>query len=282
MYAPGTEPQMEVNSEQKSREFIRQVRIFFVCAFATTWGIGLVGLIVPRVFPSAAAFSHTSPFFWMAAYSVSFTGIAMTAYYDGRAGLRRLIGRLLPWRAGPQWYLIIFGGYGLITYGALHLARMFGAGPASMPGPSAVLTGLGMTLLFDVGPLGEEFGWRGFALPRILATRSPMVGSVILGAIHALWHVPLFFIATTSQSHLSFPLFVTGTLSMAIIDTWLYLRTGANLLLAILVHLLGNYCSGILGAPAFPFFQAGEVIAAITIIACGGLRAPSPKTSETT
>lgn len=271
---------METLSTQKSRESSRQVRIFFICAFAATWGIGLVGLIVPRVFPSAPAFSHTSPFFWLAAYSVSLLGIGMTAYYDGAAGLRRLFGRLLPWRTGPQWYVIVFGGYGLITFSAWYVARMFGAAPASMPGARAVLIGLAATLVFDVGPVGEEFGWRGFALPRILEKYSPPVGTLILGTVHALWHIPLFFIASASQSHLSFPLFVTGTLSMAIIDTWLYLRTGANLLLAILVHLMGNYCSGILGAPAFPYFQAGEIIAAIAIVAFGGLRVPSRKTSE--
>jgi membrane protease YdiL (CAAX protease family) len=264
--------QMETTATQKPRESIRQVRIFFICAFAATWGIGLLGLLLPRFFPSMPAFSHTSPFFWMAAYSVSLLGIGMTAYFDGRAGLRRLFGRLLPWRAGPQWYAIVFGGYALITFGALQVSRFFGAAPMSMPGPRAVLIGLASTLIFDVGPLGEEFGWRGFALPRILEIRSPLAGSLILGTIHALWHVPLFFIAAASQSHLSFPLFVTGTISMAVIDTWLYLRTGANLLLAILVHLLGNYCSGLLGAPAFPYFQAGEIIAAIAIVAFGGLR----------
>jgi membrane protease YdiL (CAAX protease family) len=271
--------QMEHVSLPTSRESARQVWMFFVFAFALTWGIGLVGLIVPRVFPSAHAFSHTSPFFWMAAYSVSLTGIVMTAFYYGTAGLRRLFGRLLPWRAGPQWYAIVVCGYGLIAFAAVHLARLYGAGPAFVPGPRAVLTGLGMTLLFDVGPVGEEFGWRGFALPRLLEIRSPMGASLILGAVHGLWHLPLFFIPTVSQSHLSFPMFVVGTISIAVIDTWLYLRTDANLLLAILVHLMSNYCSGILGAPGYPYLQAGEIMFAIVVVACGGLRAPAQTTT---
>jgi hypothetical protein len=83
----------------RPRESIRQVRTFFLCAFAASWGIGLIGLVAPRVFPSAQAFSHTSPFFWVAGYSISVTGIVMTAFYDGKAGLGRLVGRLLPWRA---------------------------------------------------------------------------------------------------------------------------------------------------------------------------------------
>jgi len=253
-------------------ESIRQVRKFFLLAFATSWGIGLAGLILPHFFPRMGAFSHTSPFFWFAGYSISITGIAMTAYYDGLPGLRRLLARLLPWRAGPQWYVIIVGGYVVISYAAFYVARSFGVAPASMPGPRGWLVGMAMTLVFDVGPVGEEFGWRGFALPRILETRSPLSASLILGAIHAVWHVPLFFIATTSQSHLSFPLFFTGVISIAIIDTWLYLRTDANLLLAILVHLMSNYCSGITGAAAYPYYQAGEILFAIAILAFGGLR----------
>lgn len=271
---------MEHLATTKPLEPILQVRIFFICAFAATWGIGLIGLLVPRVFPSAPSFSHTSPFFWLAAYSVSLLGIGMTAYYDGTPGLRRLFGRLLPWRAGPQWYAIVVGGYGLIAIGAWYIARLFGAAPAPMPGPRAMLIGLALTLVYDVGPIGEEFGWRGFALPRILEKWSPLVGSLILGTIHALWHVPLFFIATTSQSHLSFPIFVTGTISMAIMDTWLYLRTEANLLLAILVHLMGNYCSGLLGAPAYPYFQAAEILAAIVIVAFGGLRVQTRRIAD--
>ena len=129
-----------------------------------------------------------------------------------------------------------------------------------------------MTLLIDVGPLGEEFGWRGFALPRVLEQWPPLKASLILGAIHAIWHVPLFFLPDMPQSRIPFPTFAVGVVSIAIIDTWLYLRSGANLLLAILVHLLANYCGGILGAPALPFFFAAEGAAALAIVALGGLR----------
>ena len=76
------------------------------------------------------------------------------------------------------------------------------------------------------------------------------------------------------QNRLAFPFFAVGVVSIAIMDTWLYLRSGANLLLAILVHLMANYCGGILGAPALPFFFAGEGVAALAIVTLGGLRPP--------
>lgn len=248
------------------------VRIFFRYAFALTWGIGLVGLVVARLVPGTETFSTTSPFYWLAGYAVSLLGITMTAISDGAAGLRRLVDRLLPWRAKLHWYLIVLGGYGLIFGVALYAARAVGAGPSSLPAWSVVLRGLVMTLATDVGPLGEEFGWRGFALPRLLEQWTPLRASLILGAVHVMWHLPLFFIPGMPQNRIAFALFAVGVISIAIIDTWLYLRSGASLLLAILVHLMANYCGGILGAAALPFFFAGEGVAAMAIVALGGLR----------
>jgi uncharacterized protein len=246
-------------------------RLFFRYAFALTWGIGLVGLVVARMIPGTEPFSTASPFYWIAGYAISLLGIAMTAIWDGTLGLRRLVNRLLPWRAKLRWYLIVLGGYGLIFAVALHAARAVGAGPSSVPGLRAVLLGLLMTLATDVGPLGEEFGWRGFALPRLLEQWSPLKTSLVLGTIHAMWHLPLFFIPGMPQTQIAFPLFAVGVIAIAIIDTWLYLRSGANLLLAIIVHLMANYWGGILGAPALPFFYAGEAVAALAIVALGGL-----------
>ena len=250
------------------------VRIFFRYTFALTWGAGLVGLVVARLVPGTQPFTTTSPFYWIAGYAISVVGIVMTAIWDGPAGLRRLGSRLVPWRAKLHWYLIVLGGYGLIFAAALHAARAAGAGPMSLPAFRAVPFGILMTLLTDVGPLGEEFGWRGFALPRLLERWPPLKASIILGGIHAIWHVPLFFIPDMPQSRIPFLIFAVGVISIAIIDTWVYLRSRANLLLAILVHLMANYCGGILGAPALPFFFAGEGAAALAIVALGGLRPP--------
>jgi hypothetical protein len=264
---------IEHTTASARRDLVQPVRRFFVCVFAVTWGMGLVGLLVPRLFPGGPAFSHTSPFYWLAAYAVSLIGIGMTASHDGRPGLGRLFNRLRPWRARPHWYLIVLGGYTLITAAAWQLGHLFGAAPAVMPGPGALLGGVVLSVTTDPGPIGEEFGWRGFVLPRLLVWRSPLGASLILGAVHAAWHIPLFFIPGLAQAQVSFPFFVAGVLSIAVIDTWLYLRSDANLLLAILVHLMTNYCGGLLGPPGFPYFVAAQAAAAIAVVGCGGLRA---------
>ena len=131
----------------------------------------------------------------------------------------------------------------------------------------------------DPGPVGEEFGWRGFALPLLLEQYSPLKASLILGVIHGLWHVPLFFIPGTTQSQLFFPIFMVGTISLAIIDTVLYLRTGANLLLAILVHVMSNsFCLG-LSPYQISFFIAGEAALAGAMVLAGGLRSNEQRTA---
>jgi len=248
-----------------------QVRIFFLAVFAATWGIGLLGLLLPAIFNVVPPFSNASPFYWLAAYAVSTSGVAMTARYDGAPGVRKLGRRLLPWNASPRWYAIVLGGYAGITLVALQLARWFGTPPPSLPGPWAIVVGVALTAVTDPGPIGEELGWRGFALPRLLAFRSPLGASLVLGAIHTLWHVPLFFIHGLAQTAISFPAFVVGVVSIAIIQTWLSLHAGANLVLAILVHVVANYCGGIFGPQAFSFFAGAEGLAALAIVTSGGL-----------
>jgi hypothetical protein len=209
----------------------------------------------------------------------------VTARYDGRDGLRRLGRRLLPWRSPLRWYLVVAAGYAAITAAALAAAALAHPAAAAIPPWSGLPAALGIALVRDPGPIGEEFGWRGFALPRLLDRHSPLGASVRLGLTHAAWHVPLFFIPGMPQAQVSFPLFTLGVVSIAIFDTALYLRTGANLLLAILVHLLANVCGGLaVDAGALDAFFAAEGIAAALVVVVGGLRPvrpPAPATADT-
>jgi membrane protease YdiL (CAAX protease family) len=253
------------------------LRIYFVLAFALTWGIGGIGLLIGRWMPGSRPLSTSSPLYYLAGYSVSLTGIALTARYDGREGLRCLGRRLLPWRSRPRWYLAVAVGYGVITVFALGVAGLFHPTVSAIPSWSGFLTSLVVAAVKDPGPVGEEFGWRGFALPRLLERYSPLNASVRLGLIHAAWHIPLFFISGMPQTERSFPLFTLGVVSIAIFDTALYLRTGANLLLAILVHLFANVCGGLaVDAHALNLFFAAEGIAAALVVAVGGLRSTRP------
>jgi membrane protease YdiL (CAAX protease family) len=92
------------------------------------------------------------------------------------------------------------------------------------------------TILGTVGQAGEEIGWRGYLLPR-LAERAGLVGaSLIVGAIWAMWHLPLFFAAGADTYHQSFPLYALQITAYSVALAWLYWRTGGSLLLAMFMH----------------------------------------------
>jgi membrane protease YdiL (CAAX protease family) len=260
------------------------VRRYFWLAFSLTWGIGGIGLLIGIWMPGSQPLSTSSPLYYLAGYSVSLTGIALTARYEGTSGLRRLAQRLTPWCSAAWWYVSVVIGYAAITALAWQAATHFKSATGAVINWSLFLSALLPSVARDPGPIGEEFGWRGFALPRLLERYSPVKSTLILGLIHAIWHLPLFFIPGMPQKQLSFPIFTMGVLSIAVFDTALYLRTGASLLLAIIVHLMANVCGGlvvgVLGAQAFPFFASAEGMVAFAIVMAGGLKATGGRESS--
>src|SRR5262249_10204162 len=100
------------------------LRIYFGLAFALTWGIGGVALLIGLWVPESRPLSTSSPLSYLAGYSVSLTGIVLTARYAGWEGLRGLGRRLLPWRSPLRWYLIVGFGYAAITVVTLGAATL--------------------------------------------------------------------------------------------------------------------------------------------------------------
>ena len=244
----------------------RPLRIYLWLAFGIAWGVGGLALLAGEIRPGGASPLH--PLHYVAAFGPSIAGFVMAASTDGWAGVRDLLARVVPsWSAVP-WYVAV-----LIGFPALNLVAARLLDPdffARLPAWPRLLSLLPLTLVTDTGPLGEEFGWRGFALPRLLQRWRPLAAALILGVIWWAWHLPTFFIATLSQSHLSIPVFLINSLALSVIMTWLYQRTRGDLLLMILVHVAANYCGGI-GVP-FNVEVGVEVACAALILACGGLR----------
>jgi len=122
------------------------------------------------------------------------TSLILTACFDGGAGLRRLLERFIPWRVGVPWYLLILIGYPAVGLLAGRVTGLFGAAQGHVPNWRHFYYALIPALALDPGPLGEELGWRGFALPRMLTRWQPLAVSLILGLIWGVWHLPAFFI----------------------------------------------------------------------------------------
>ena len=116
-----------------------------------------------------------------------------------------------------------------------NLLEMIGALPAVL-----VTT---LYMLIQVG-IGEEIGWRGYALPKLQSGYSALVSSVILGGIWVLWHLPLFFNPATSYSNTPFWALLVFFLPLSILITWVFNSTRGSVLMIMILHAVTNASTG--------------------------------------
>jgi membrane protease YdiL (CAAX protease family) len=166
------------------------------------------------------------------------SGFLMVGVMEGKAGVGRLLRRMIQWRESWYWYVFALIAIPLIrTLGAVVLPGVLGTVRAG--GLEASLTTylsfLPLTIL--VSGLAEEPGWRGFALPRLQERFGPLLGTLILGVLWAIWHFPLFLTGWTMEAGL-LPLveFTVTATAIAIIITWVFNNTRGSLLIAMLLH----------------------------------------------
>jgi uncharacterized protein len=163
---------------------------------------------------------------------------------DPAAGHRRLaraqgpVRRIALWRVGWIWYLVVLVGPVAATLAAVRINVMLGAQPLEtfqMPD----LAGLALRFVFIflwIG-LGEEPGWRGFVLPRLLVGRSALSAALILGAIHAVWHLPLVGVEYFASNLAPWTISV---LCFSIVVAWIFRHTGGSVLMPMLMHASNN------------------------------------------
>jgi uncharacterized protein len=165
----------------------------------------------------------------------------MSGMTEGRAGIGRLLRQLVMWRVGLRWYLFALIGIPAIMVLSViflpgALASFQGlAGLAPLP-----MLALFVYVFFLGGPIGEEPGWRGFALPGLQRLYGPLVGSLILGPIWAFWHLPIFWVPTWNfpSTILNIVMFVIAATAFTITLTWIFNNTKGSLLIAILAILV--------------------------------------------
>jgi uncharacterized protein len=217
---------------------------FFVLMFALswwTWPLYVVGLSPSSLIPGQL----------LAALIV----IPLT---QGVAGLKELGLRMIRWRVRWYWYVVAIGLPLAVLLVAVGLNIALGAGSPSLAqvGPlSALLMVYAVRLINPLdGPMGEEPGWRGFALPGLQASRSPLVATLILAPLVALWHVPLVV------THQFSPAILLGAFTFTFVATWVFNHTGGSVFMTILLHT----AQGTIGLLA----GVGFVGAALAQLAC--------------
>lgn len=229
----------------------RSLFVFFVLAFGLTWAAW-----VPLALASHGWLAlpfDASLLALLGTFGPALAALLTAALFDGRAGLTDLLRRFTVWRVGLVWYLFALAWPALISLATTGLHGLLGgaAPDFSQPpfhqlyplppelktvNPLAFLPVVFLQQALIGSSMGEEPGWRGYALPRLLGRFGPLWSSLLLGALWAVWHLPLSFVAGDAREG-SFTVWaVLGAIATAVIFTWLYQRTRGSLLLALLLH----------------------------------------------
>src|SRR5436190_12035594 len=134
----------------------------------------------------------------LGALSASTAGIILAAIEGRKGGVRELLGRFLIWRVGIQWWAFSLLFMIIPAVAALYLFNLFGGPAVDWSGLDPLYSVIpSIIILIIFAGMGEEFGWRGFALPRLQARHNALVSSLIIWALCAMWDIPLYFIKGT-------------------------------------------------------------------------------------
>jgi membrane protease YdiL (CAAX protease family) len=178
-------------------------------------------------------------------YCVFLGGVFVTAIADGRLGLKTLFSRIVHWRVGIQWYAVALLTPAVLYLAAAGLNVLSGARIApniQWPTVTATLIAFAWPGFFGVA-LAEEPGFRGFALPRLLSGHSAISAALILGILHAIWHIPTFI----GGDAISIGATILIVISGAVLNTWLFNNTNGSVLTAMLMHASIDVVSGDFG-----------------------------------
>jgi hypothetical protein len=243
-----------------------QLLSFFVLAYLITYGAGFAFVLLS---PSQPLPPWSLAWFFQV-FGPTFSALIITWIIGGKPGLKGLLSGLTRWKAGFFWYLAAaFLFLGPLAIGLIYKA-MGNPSPGIQAGQTILsLSGIVLFTLFS-GPIAEELGWRGFALPRLETKHNALVSSLILGVIWTCWHLPLFFTAGSSQRGIPFPVYLLLVTTVTIYITWLYNNTRGSLIITILAHFAYNmtgFLAGPLGLmPAMLFYiTAGSLLALLVV-----------------
>jgi membrane protease YdiL (CAAX protease family) len=169
-------------------------------------------------------------------FGPSIAGILMMWLTGGGKSLRHLLARNLRWRAPVALYLLALA-VPPATF-AIALCMRGHASEVYALDPMTATTVFGMQLAVNTflgGGMSEEFGWRGFMLPRLSQRYTPLIASLIVGIAWFAWHVPGYLLTDKAETDPILP-FLLAVFPFSIVLARLYYGGGESLLLPILMH----------------------------------------------
>lgn len=226
----------------------RTISKYPLAAFFLMAQLFSTAVVVPRILNHELP---TEPFLIFGAFAgPTFSALIIIVLTEGKTGLWAFFKRYGQWRAGVIWWIIVL--FGILI--ALNIVATFFLGPSVLIGffknLNLILPTYAITLIFGVilGPLWEEGGWRGFALPHLQKHYGSLAASIVIGVMWAFWHIPGYLGGWMEANFLALLIYCIG---FSIIATWIFNHTRASILLMILLHSSSNAAISV-GATILP------------------------------
>ncbi len=213
---------------------------YLIVAYVFSWALWSV-LVVTA--PPGAMQAGISPTFFVLAIlggiGPSLAGIVTTAIVDGKEGLRDLFARFRWWRVGIGWYAVALLITPLVALATLAVEGALGMPTATL---EEIIGTLPISIIWPIfAALGEEFGWRGFYLPRLQKRHTALRSSIVVGVAWGLWHIPTQYLAFRQYGLLVafayvFVVHIVAITAQSTVMTWVHNNARQSLLLMILFH----------------------------------------------
>jgi membrane protease YdiL (CAAX protease family) len=234
----------------------------FIAGGVTISGLG-------KLRPSSPLFALCIAGFTFVGYTPTLSAILVARLFPRDSAVRSVLRQVKTWRAGIGWYVIaVFGPTVLFLLDEIINLLLGGSPPQKwivLPSLSGFFPG---SLFFNImgllaGTLGEEFGWRGFAQPRLQSRYGALKASIFIGLVWGTFHLWILPICPHCLSLTE--VVVTQYLRLmatAIIYAWMYNSTKGSLFLVMVAHAAHN-----LTVDLMPQVGGSSVIVALSYVA---------------
>ena len=207
---------------------------YFVFTFAFTWG--MVGVILMKAVPLEVGFM-------IATFGPTVSAVLICSFGGAAGTLRNWLASYGRWRVSPVAYLVALSPLVIAAVGVAVNALVGGDfSVPETPFPTGFLLSTFMASLL-IGPLGEEGGWRGFALPRLQRRFGALISTLLLSLIWIVWHLPVWLLPDSPMSQDPFYLWAIYCIALTIVITVAYNRSGGSILVAMVGHFSANFAA---------------------------------------
>lgn len=259
-------------TDYRAKDFeSRNLTCFFLLTFGISWTTAaLIAVLGLDMSPSGSGLIQPLNVLIgvMGSISPSFAAFVVTGFSEGRVGVKALWQRFWNRNMSLVWLILILFFYDIFRLIANLIARAVDGQAYPIIDSSAPLwmSILALVAAFIYSGVAEEFGWRGYALPRFQARWSSLTSSIVLGLIWMSWHVPFFFIPGLPLYQRDFWQWAPWLLMSSFFQTWFFNNTKGSVLAAALFHATMNASLVVLPTLVSAWYYYGLLFLAVIFI----------------